>query len=1017
MVKTKNNGFLCLRGILKRPLLASLFAMLMLVTAGAHAGFTSGGFENDFDGWTKRAWLWSTGVIPVFPPTTAGNLGLSPASHDYTSVVGAGTDASTNNNVGYPLFHNKAARVNFGTPSGTHTSSIEQTATMTAADIDPSTGKVHVRFAIAPVLENPLHPDNQQPYFFVEVTNVTKGTQLFQTFNFSGQHGVPWINGVGSWQYTQWQAIDIAPGPGVLDVGDQVKVEIYASRCGQTGHAGHVYVDSGPALTTLPGPYIYATAPQYASAGGPLTYTYTFGNTGESPLTGTTVVINPPAAVNGNLTTPVVSGDNGACAVAGSQVTCDFGTYNPNNVGSFQVTWAIPGGAIGPINHGNYLINGDNSPSILGPLVQTNLGATASQVDLGVTIDDGNSSASWGDELTYTITVTNHGPSETPAGATIVQNLPASLAGASWTCVASAGTSCPNASGSGVINETTTDPIPVGETLTYTLTATATGSGSGSINTSVTVTAPGSVTDTTASNNTAADVNNVGDALATLQVTKAGAGVGTVTSVAAGINCGTACTDDAEDFPAGSQVILYASAPSGSIFGGWSGGGCDGITTSSCTVTLGASGSLTDVTATFVDPLEVTPAVIGGNGTVGPSSPQPVAPNGHTSFTVTPNPGYAVEVDDQCGPGGASSGGSFVGNVYTTGPVAQDCTVNFSFTNVPADVVDVTVTVGANGSITPPGNRTVTNGGSLSWTVIPNSGYSPQVGGTCPAGSWNGSVYEVAPIDDDCSVAFTFHRIEARNDTAPAGTRQLAPLSNDATDSTFDLATLDLDPATAGIQTEMTTAQGTWRIVDAGTGTVAFEPAVGFYGSASLQYAITDNAGFTDTATMTVPIDPSGVVYDSATRLALAGAVVTISYDGSDGVVGDFLTSPVSVTTDSLGRYAFWLTGAPTGTFHLSVSLGGYQFVSTVIAPEAGDWPAGGGSIGTVGAPQGGDPTTYYLSGPIPTTDVTNNNIPLDAAAVPAAPVAVPTLGEWAMLLLALGLFAIGARRLPRFGH
>ncbi|MDP2252948.1 MAG: hypothetical protein Q8J60_02090, partial [Thiobacillus sp.] len=715
----------------------------------AQAGFQNGGFESDLANWSVTSYNWGgTRTIPTFPPTTEAHLGLTGpvADNGLTSVVGSGTDAQTGGVLGYPLYDNKAVRINY-LGNSYRVSAIDQTATMTLADVDPADGKVHVRFAIAPVLQNPGHPANQQPYFFVEVTNVTKGTQIFHTFNFSGQTGVPWVT-VGGYQYTNWQAIDIAPGAGLLDVGDQIKVKIIGAGCGQSGHEGHVYVDSGPALTTLPGPYVYATGPQYTTAGGTVTYTYTYGNSGTSPLTNTLVTVVSPQDNTGpaqNLTFQSISGTGtGSCTTPGAGVagtiSCNFGTFNPNNVGTFQVTFNVPNPAIGPINHGNYQVSGDNSPAILGPLVQTNLSGATPLVDLGVTITDGQSSVTWGQNLTYTIVVSNAGPADVPVGATVVENLPAQLVNATWTCAASAGTSCPNASGSGAISETTTATIPMGETLTYTVTTQVdpAGTGTGTVNHAVTVTAPGGVLDSSTANNTSADVDNVGPALSTLTVNKSGIGTGTVSTVPGGINCGTACSTDNAQYPTGTQVVLYASAPSGSIFAGWSGGGCSG-TASSCTVTLAGA---TVVAADFTAPLTVTP-VVGANGSVAPNIAQPVAPNGTTSFTVTPSAGYAPNISDNCAASGAQTGGTLVGNTYTTNPIAQSCNINFTFTNV--GVNTVTPSVGANGSITPNSAKTVLTGGSVSYTVVPNSGYATKVDGTCPAGTWSGSAYTISP--------------------------------------------------------------------------------------------------------------------------------------------------------------------------------------------------------------------------------------------------------------------------------
>ena len=76
-----------------------------------------------------------------------------------------------------------------------------------------------------------------------------------------------------------------------------------------------------------------------------------------------------------------------------------------------------------------------------------------------------------------------------------------------------------------------------------------------------------------------------------LTVTESGSGAGTVTSSPAGINCPSSCSTSLVD---GTQVALTATPASGSVFTGWSGGGCSG--TGTCTITLGAN---TAVTATF----------------------------------------------------------------------------------------------------------------------------------------------------------------------------------------------------------------------------------------------------------------------------------------------------------------------------------------------------------------------------------------------------------------------------------
>ncbi len=79
----------------------------------------------------------------------------------------------------------------------------------------------------------------------------------------------------------------------------------------------------------------------------------------------------------------------------------------------------------------------------------------------------------------------------------------------------------------------------------------------------------------------------------TLTVTKNGTGSGTVTSAPAGISCGSTCS---ASFLAPTSITLTAAGDtsSGSIFTGWSGGGCSG--TGTCVVNLTDN---TSVTATF----------------------------------------------------------------------------------------------------------------------------------------------------------------------------------------------------------------------------------------------------------------------------------------------------------------------------------------------------------------------------------------------------------------------------------
>ena len=96
----------------------------------------------------------------------------------------------------------------------------------------------------------------------------------------------------------------------------------------------------------------------------------------------------------------------------------------------------------------------------------------------------------------------------------------------------------------------------------------------------------------------------------TLDVTKAGAGLGTVTSSPVGIDCGTDCS---ESYEYGAAVTLTAHPDGDSVFAGWNGGGCFG--TGQCVTSINAD---TNITATFnlkTYSLNVTKAG-SGSGTV-----------------------------------------------------------------------------------------------------------------------------------------------------------------------------------------------------------------------------------------------------------------------------------------------------------------------------------------------------------------------------------------------------------------
>jgi uncharacterized repeat protein (TIGR01451 family) len=88
--------------------------------------------------------------------------------------------------------------------------------------------------------------------------------------------------------------------------------------------------------------------------------------------------------------------------------------------------------------------------------------------DLALSLSDGGITALWMRPITYTITVTNPGPSAV-TGAMVADAFSASLTGVGWTCVGAGGSTCAP-SGTGAINSPAS--VTVGGSVSYTATGT-----------------------------------------------------------------------------------------------------------------------------------------------------------------------------------------------------------------------------------------------------------------------------------------------------------------------------------------------------------------------------------------------------------------------------------------------------------------------------------------------------------------------------------------------------------------
>jgi uncharacterized repeat protein (TIGR01451 family) len=160
----------------------------------------------------------------------------------------------------------------------------------------------------------------------------------------------------------------------------------------------------------------------------------------------------------------------------------------------------------------------DNQSRPAGAACAFDIGADELQTggtcaDLSITKSDGVDTIMAGSTFTYTITVSNGGPSAV-SGAPVVDTFPGTLTVNAWSCAPSTGSSCA-VSGTG-INRTGSVTLPVGGTATFAARVTLSASATGSLTNMATVAAPVGAIDPNPANNSATDTDTIAPPLPTL---------------------------------------------------------------------------------------------------------------------------------------------------------------------------------------------------------------------------------------------------------------------------------------------------------------------------------------------------------------------------------------------------------------------------------------------------------------------------------------------------------------------
>lgn len=352
--------------------------------------------------------------------------------------------------------------------------------------------------------------------------------------------------------------------------------------------------------------------------------------------------------------------------------------------------------------------------------------ATAQGADLSVTKTHGAGGVIAGGNVTYTIVVSNPGP-EAAVAATVTDTLPATLTGASWTCAATAGSTC--ATQNGIDSIATTVDLIAGGSATFTVNA-AVPAGTDGVQLVNTVNVAAS-NDPVAANNSATDTTTILAPSTNLAITKTD-GVttvtqgGNVTYTIVASNAGPAAVTAApvtDTMPAALSAMSWScSASVGGACGAASGTGSIATTvdlavgatatfTVNGTVSATATGSLAN-TASIAVPAGMTDTVLTNNSATDTDTIQlPVSVRAYITTTNNTAPTGAGGTGDDADVYAWNSNGTYARLLdASTNGLPTTANVNALVYRAPNDIY-----LSFSGNVTIAGIGTVTGADIVRW--------------------------------------------------------------------------------------------------------------------------------------------------------------------------------------------------------------------------------------------------------------------------------------------------------------
>jgi uncharacterized repeat protein (TIGR01451 family) len=474
---------------------------------------------------------------------------------------------------------------------------------------------------------------------------------------------------------------------------------------------------------------VQKTAPAAIQPNQTLSYTIVVANDGPSVANGTTLVDTVPNTLtNINVTCGAATG--GAICPSGvlntgNSVNAVINTLPANSTLTFTVNGTVISSALNDIvNTAQANVPASVTDTNLSNNSSTATTTVAAVADLSIT-KTGPSSAQAGGPISYTITITNGGPSA--AGGTSFSDLvPASINGITAVCSSTTGgATCPTTVN--VVGNNVTATIPnlpylnTSSSVSFTVSGTVSGSATGSfINTAI-LTAPANLTDSSPGN--AASVTTNVTPVANVSIEKTGpAGVNAGSNISYQIRIRNAGPSSASGTSFSDAVPNTISSLAASCLSASNGASCPAPVSINSNTVSGVIAALPNGGEVL---LQVTGTVMGSaigaiNNTAALTLPAGIVdpnPNDNSSTTTTNISPVADLQIVKTGPAIANAGGQLSYNLRITnlGPSSANGTVVSDL--LPATLVATTATcANTSGGAICPTNTTVA-GNQISSTI------------------------------------------------------------------------------------------------------------------------------------------------------------------------------------------------------------------------------------------------------------------------------------------------------------